>query len=76
MLSIDLDDHVAIKGDRTGYIRYVGHLDDIGKPSAVFVGLELDAKGKKIQKFTHETEKHKSHKMIDILETLFSFGRN
>ncbi|XP_046565215.1 uncharacterized protein LOC124273916 [Haliotis rubra] len=42
-VQVQLDDHVVIKGDRTGYIRYVGHLDKIGQPNMIFVGLELDA---------------------------------
>ncbi|XP_048237928.1 uncharacterized protein LOC124150358 isoform X2 [Haliotis rufescens] len=42
-VQVQLDDHVVIKGDRTGHIRYVGHLDKIGQPNMIFVGLELDA---------------------------------
>ncbi|KAK7112283.1 hypothetical protein V1264_011757 [Littorina saxatilis] len=42
-LKVQLGDHVVIKGERTGRIRYIGHLDKIGQPNMVFVGLELDA---------------------------------
>ncbi|GFR63002.1 CAP-Gly domain-containing linker protein 2 [Elysia marginata] len=40
---VQLGDHVVIKGDKTGRIRYIGHLDKIGQPNLVFAGLELDA---------------------------------
>ncbi|XP_059174741.1 uncharacterized protein LOC131954912 [Physella acuta] len=40
---VQLGDHVVIKGEKTGRIRYIGHLDKIGQPNMVFVGLELDA---------------------------------
>ncbi|XP_064646296.1 uncharacterized protein LOC135499471 isoform X2 [Lineus longissimus] len=41
---VNLDDHVVVKGERAGYIRYIGHLDiKIGQPNMVFVGVELDA---------------------------------
>lgn len=42
-LQVQLGDHVVVKGERTGRIRYIGHLDKIGQPNMVFVGLELDA---------------------------------
>ncbi|XP_076455595.1 uncharacterized protein LOC143290168 [Babylonia areolata] len=42
-LQVQLGDHVVIKGERTGRIRYIGHLDKIGQPNMVFVGIELDA---------------------------------
>lgn len=42
---VQLGDHVVIKGEKTGRIRYIGHLDKIGQPNMVFVGLELDAPG-------------------------------
>lgn len=42
-LQVQLGDHVVIKGERTGRIRYIGHLDKIGQPNMVFAGLELDA---------------------------------
>ncbi|KAK3595389.1 hypothetical protein CHS0354_008819 [Potamilus streckersoni] len=42
-LQVHLDDHVEIKGERTGIIRYIGHIDHIGKTNSVFVGLELDS---------------------------------
>ena len=45
-LQVQLGDHVVVKGERTGRIRYIGHLDKIGQPNLVFVGLELDAPGK------------------------------
>ncbi|KAK7507882.1 hypothetical protein BaRGS_00000847 [Batillaria attramentaria] len=44
-LQVQLGDHVVVKGERTGRIRYIGHLDKIGQPNMVFVGLELDAPG-------------------------------
>ncbi|KAH9489595.1 hypothetical protein Btru_036453 [Bulinus truncatus] len=40
---VQLGDHVVVKGEKTGHIRYIGHLDKIGQPNMVFVGLELDA---------------------------------
>ncbi|KAK0041870.1 bromodomain-containing protein [Biomphalaria pfeifferi] len=40
---VQLGDHVVVKGEKTGRIRYIGHLDKIGQPNMVFVGLELDA---------------------------------
>ncbi|BFZ21979.1 hypothetical protein BsWGS_25018 [Bradybaena similaris] len=40
---VQLGDHVVVKGDKTGRIRYIGHLDKIGQPNLLFVGLELDA---------------------------------
>ena len=47
-LKVQLGDHVVIKGERTGRIRYIGHLDQIGQANMVFVGLELDAPGRLI----------------------------
>ncbi len=44
-VGIAMHDHVVVKGDRTGFVRYVGHLDNVGQPSAIFVGLELEAPG-------------------------------
>ncbi|XP_005097528.2 uncharacterized protein LOC101853550 [Aplysia californica] len=40
---VQLGDHVVTNGEKTGRIRYIGHLDKIGQPNMVFVGLELDA---------------------------------
>ncbi|XP_041374259.1 uncharacterized protein LOC121387303 [Gigantopelta aegis] len=42
-LIVQLGERVIIKGDRLGCIRYVGHLDKIGQPNMIFVGIELDA---------------------------------
>ncbi|XP_060076178.1 uncharacterized protein LOC132555835 [Ylistrum balloti] len=44
-LQVQMNDHVIAKGDRTGFIRYLGHLDGIGHPNMLFVGLELDSPG-------------------------------
>ncbi|XP_022079126.1 uncharacterized protein LOC110973031 isoform X2 [Acanthaster planci] len=51
--TIHLDDHVATKGDRTGLIRYIGHLDNANSTQAVYVGLELDAPVGRHDGFTH-----------------------
>ncbi|GFO32440.1 cell polarity protein alp11 [Plakobranchus ocellatus] len=48
---VQLGDHVVIKGEKTGRIRYIGHLDRIGEPNLVFVGLELDAPGERRNSF-------------------------
>ena len=45
LLSVDIGAHVVVKGERTGYIEYIGHLDGVGQPNNVFVGLNLDAPG-------------------------------
>ena len=45
-VSCSVGNHVVLKGDRTGYIRYLGHLDNVGKPTAIFAGIQLDAPGK------------------------------
>lgn len=45
-LYVRVNDHIVVRGDRTGYIRYIGHLNKIGPPNTVFIGLELDAPGK------------------------------
>ncbi|KAJ8321108.1 hypothetical protein KUTeg_002695 [Tegillarca granosa] len=42
-LSVQINDHVVIEGNRTGYIRYIGHMDKIGQPNLLFAGIELDA---------------------------------
>ena len=44
-LQIKVNDYVVVKGKRTGHVRYLGHLDNIGQPNAIFVGLDLDAPG-------------------------------
>ncbi|XP_072033822.1 uncharacterized protein [Amphiura filiformis] len=41
-LTIHLDDHVSVKGDRTGYVRYIGHIDHSTNPQAIYVGVQLD----------------------------------
>ncbi|XP_077869196.1 uncharacterized protein LOC144360308 [Saccoglossus kowalevskii] len=40
---IELDDHVVVRGERTGHARYIGHLDNVGTTHVVYVGLQLDA---------------------------------
>ncbi|XP_078701276.1 uncharacterized protein LOC144927608 [Branchiostoma floridae x Branchiostoma belcheri] len=40
---VQLNDHVVLRGDRTGLVRYIGHLDNVGAPAVVYVGIELDA---------------------------------
>jgi len=42
-LHIETGDHIVVKGEKTGYVRYLGHLDNVAPANAVFVGLELDA---------------------------------
>ena len=42
---IETGDHIVVRGDRTGHVRYIGHLDNDGPPTAVYVGIELDAPG-------------------------------
>lgn len=42
-LQVQLNDHVVAKGDRTGHIRYIGHLDKQTQPNLLFTGLELDS---------------------------------
>lgn len=54
-LQVQLGDHVVIKGERTGRIRYIGHLDKIGQPNLVFAGLELDAPGEEATNFCFNT---------------------
>ncbi|XP_050388591.1 uncharacterized protein LOC126807804 isoform X2 [Patella vulgata] len=41
-LRIQVGDHVSDKENRSGYIKYIGHLDRIGQPNMLFAGLELD----------------------------------
>ncbi|XP_035661177.1 shootin-1-like isoform X2 [Branchiostoma floridae] len=40
---VQLNDHVVLRGDRTGLVRYIGHLDNVGAPAVIYVGIELDA---------------------------------
>ncbi|XP_048776321.1 uncharacterized protein LOC125680665 [Ostrea edulis] len=42
-LQVQLNDHVVAKGDRTGHIRYIGHLDKHAQPNLLYTGLELDS---------------------------------
>ncbi|XP_041470532.1 restin homolog [Lytechinus variegatus] len=42
-LTVRLEDHVLIKGERTGFVRFIGHLEKSSVPNTVFVGLHLDA---------------------------------
>ena len=44
-LQIELEDHIVLKGEKTGIVKYVGHLDNTGQTNMVFVGVELDAPG-------------------------------
>lgn len=46
--SIELGSHIVMKGEKTGFIRYLGHLDGVGQPKVVFAGVELDAPGMEI----------------------------
>ncbi|KAK3082826.1 hypothetical protein FSP39_006492 [Pinctada imbricata] len=41
-LQIQLDDHIVARGDKAGYVRYIGHLDHSSQSHMVYVGLELD----------------------------------
>ena len=45
-MEVLLDDHVVLKGEKTGRVRYLGHLDGVGQPQCVFAGVALDAPGK------------------------------
>ena len=45
-MEVLLDDHVVLKGEKTGRVRYLGHLDGVGQPQGVFAGVALDAPGK------------------------------
>lgn len=40
-------DHVVVRGDRVGHVRYLGHLDGRNQPSTVFAGIALDAPGRR-----------------------------
>ena len=40
-----LGDHVVLNNEKTGHVRYLGHVDGVGQSDAVFVGVELDAPG-------------------------------
>ena len=44
-LLVQLDDHVVVKGDKSGTIRYIGHIDRSRQSSVLYVGLELDTPG-------------------------------
>lgn len=52
-LQVQLNDHVVAKGDRTGHIRYIGHLDKQTQPNLLFTGLELDSPGQSTLKSPH-----------------------
>ena len=41
-----VNDHIVLKGEKTGHVRYLGHLDGVGQPQVVFAGVALDAPGK------------------------------
>lgn len=41
-LTVRLEDHVLIKGERTGFVRFIGHLEKSSLPNTVYVGLHLD----------------------------------
>ena len=40
-----LGDHVVLRGEKTGHVRYLGHVDGVQQSEGVFVGIELDAPG-------------------------------
>lgn len=42
-LVVQLDDHVTTKGDVTGFIRYIGHMDNTDQSNSLFAGIELDS---------------------------------
>lgn len=44
-LQVQIDDHVTTKGGHSGYIRYIGHVDEADQSQALYVGLELDSTG-------------------------------
>lgn len=44
-LPLEVGSHIVMKGDRTGYVRYLGHLDGVGQHKVVFAGIQLDAPG-------------------------------
>lgn len=46
-LVVQLDDHVVVKGDKSGTIRYIGHIDRNRQANVLYVGLELDTPGGK-----------------------------
>ena len=48
---VQLDDHVVVKGDKSGTIRYIGHIDRNRQASVLYVGLELDTPGMIVTKF-------------------------
>ena len=43
--TLHLDDQVTTKGDRTGYVRYIGHIDKPNAAHVVYAGLELEKPG-------------------------------
>lgn len=46
-LQLQPDDQVLVRNNKVGVVRYVGHLDSVGTPSVVYVGVELELPGKK-----------------------------
>ncbi|KAH3787471.1 hypothetical protein DPMN_165595 [Dreissena polymorpha] len=44
-LDVKLNDHVTVKGGHSGYIRYIGHVDNADQSHTVLVGLELETAG-------------------------------
>lgn len=44
-LQIDMDDLVVLDGYQ-GHVRYIGHMDEPAQANAIYVGVELDSKGK------------------------------
>ena len=44
-IKLKVNDNVLVRFDRVGKIQYIGHLDKIGSPSLVYVGLELETGG-------------------------------
>nr|XP_039268491.1 uncharacterized protein LOC120343394 isoform X1 [Styela clava] len=41
-LQIQPKDQIIARNNRVGTVRYVGHLDGVGTPSVVYIGMELD----------------------------------
>ena len=48
-VTVSVGDHVVVIGLKTGHVMYVGHIDGASDKHCIFVGLELDAPGMKIQ---------------------------
>ncbi|XP_078492970.1 uncharacterized protein LOC104266347 isoform X2 [Ciona intestinalis] len=42
-LQLQQNDQVMVRGSKTGIVRYIGHLDGVGTPSVVYIGLELNS---------------------------------